>query len=269
LRPSEVSANVQALFKELIPKYLDQGAIRVFCGGLPVSKALLEEAYDYIFYTGSTQVGKYVMQKASANLTPVTLELGGKSPCYVDKDIDIDLAAKRIAWGKYAVNAGQVCVAPDYLLIHKDIADKFEERFKQVVKQFFGDEPIKSKDFNRIISLRHWQRLTKLIEDNKQHVVMGGESKQDELYIAPTMLKAPDTNSSIMQDEIFGPLLPIYTVGNVDEAIAFIRAKPKPLALYIYSTSEMIQQRILYHTSSGGVGINECISHVSVPSLGM
>jgi len=267
VKPSEISEHSSAAMKELIDRYLDTNCIRVVLGGVPETTALLTQRWDHIMYTGNGTVGKIIMRAAAEHLTPVTLELGGKSPAVVDKDVDLAVAARRIAWGKF-FNGGQTCTAPDYVLVHADIKDAFLEQLRTTIKNFYGDEPKNSPDYCRIINERHCQRLANLLEADRGKVFIGGQVIVPEKYIAPTVLVDVDPKSSpVMQDEIFGPLLPVITVASVHEAILFINSKPKPLALYVFSRSAGVQQEVLSRTSSGGACVNETIMHYNVPGL--
>ncbi|MEO1623484.1 MAG: aldehyde dehydrogenase family protein, partial [Cyanobacteria bacterium J06632_3] len=226
-----------------------------------VAQALLAEKFDHIFFTGGTRVGQIVMEAAAKQLTPVTLELGGKSPCIVDKDIKLEVAAKRIAWGKY-LNAGQTCIAPDYLLIHEDIKPDFLETFKNVVLEAFGDNPEQSPDMSRLVSDRQFDRVAGLLEN--QEIFIGGQTNRSERFIAPTVLNNVSWDAPIMQEEIFGPVLPVLTYRNIEDAIAQINARPKPLALYIFSRDKKLQNKVLADTSSGGVCINDVFLQAAI-----
>ncbi|MBM4359171.1 MAG: aldehyde dehydrogenase family protein [Deltaproteobacteria bacterium] len=265
LKPSEVAPAVSALVAKLVPKYLDTDCIAVVEGGVPETTALLEQRFDHIFYTGNGTVGRVVMAAAAKHLTPVTLELGGKSPCIVDRDVDLEVAAKRIAWGKF-FNAGQTCVAPDYLLVHESVHDRLLQLLTRTVREFYGADPKASPDFGRIVNARHHQRLMKLLPGSGS-VVVGGEGDEAARYLAPTILKDVPPDSPVMAGEIFGPILPVIKVNSIDEAMRFINARPKPLALYVYSTSDQVQQRVLDGTSSGGAVLNHCWLHLAVPGL--
>jgi len=223
------------------------------------------QRWDHIFYTGNGTVGRIVMQAAAKHLTPVVLELGGKSPCIIDEHVDLETTAKRVAWGKF-FNCGQTCVAPDYLLIHERVHDRFLDLLAGAVKTFWGERPEASADYGRIINARHHRRLVNLIPGSGE-VVVGGQADEASLYIAPTVLKNVSPDSPAMADEIFGPILPTLKVRSVDEAIGFINARPKPLALYIFSSSDESQQKVLNKTSSGGMVINHSLLHLTVQGL--
>jgi aldehyde dehydrogenase (NAD+) len=232
VKPSEVTPHVSAALAELLPRYLDPECFAVVEGGVPETQALLAERWDHIFYTGNGRVGRIVMAAAAKHLTPVTLELGGKSPCLVAEDCDLDLAARRIVWGKF-LNCGQTCVAPDYVLVHASRETELIERLVHHLRAFYGDEPQRSPDLARIVNEQHVDRLAKLLESGT--VVVGGQVDRADRYVAPTILRDVPPEAPIMQDEIFGPILPILPVAGIDEAIAFVNARPKPLALYVFT----------------------------------
>ncbi|MDF1607408.1 aldehyde dehydrogenase family protein [Hoeflea sp. YIM 152468] len=264
LKPSEISAHTSKLLARLIPAYLDPDAIRVVEGGVETSTELLAQHFDHIFFTGSANVGKVVMTAAASHLTPVTLELGGKSPCIVHDDCDLEIAARRVAWGKF-LNAGQTCVAPDYVLVQEKAAARFVEGLKATVTRFFGDDPQASPDYARIINDKHFDRVSKLIGDGQ--IACGGETDASTRYIAPTVLTGVDPAAPVMNQEIFGPVLPVISYGAIEEAIDFVNRRPKPLALYLFSNSQQIRDQVLGQTSSGGACINEVVTHLAVPGL--
>jgi aldehyde dehydrogenase (NAD+) len=264
VKPSEVSPATSALLARELTRYLDADCVKVFEGGVPETTELLAERFDHVFYTGNGAVGRIVMTAAAKHLTPVTLELGGKSPCIVDRDADVEVAARRIAWGKF-FNAGQTCVAPDYVLVHDALHDRLVARLRETVREFYGDDPKASRDFGRIVNARHHQRLMKLMPSGE--IVVGGEADESQRYIAPTILRNVDPDSPVMGEEIFGPILPVLRVGSIDEAIRFVNARPKPLALYVFSSSDEVQRRVIERTSSGGATINHCWLHAGVPDL--
>lgn len=264
LKPSEVSWNTAQLLAELLPQYLDKDLYPVINGGPTVTTEVLKNSFDHILYTGSTSVGRIVMEAAAKHLTPVTLELGGKSPCYIDTDCDLDVACRRIAWGRYT-NCGQTCIAPDYILCDRSIQDAVVKKISATVTEFYGADPQKSPDYGRIVNQQHFKRLVSLLEG--VNVVYGGQSDEENLYIAPTIMTDTDPNSKIMQEEIFGPLLPIITVGGADEAINFINKRDKPLAFYVFSHNKKLINRMIAETSSGGVTVNDCMIHYSVDTL--
>jgi aldehyde dehydrogenase (NAD+) len=264
VKPSEVAAASSKLVAELIPKYLDPDAVRVIEGGVPETTEILALRWDHIFFTGSTAVGHVVMEAAAKHLTPVTLELGGKSPCIIDETAKLKVCANRILWGKM-YNAGQTCVAPDYIFVHKSVEEAFFSAFEKALKSFFPSGVQASPDYGRMINTRHFDRVMSLVEG--QDIALGGEHDRDELFIAPTLLRNVDPSSPIMASEIFGPLLPVLTYENVDEVIEFINDRPKPLALYVFSNRRKNQEHILGNTSSGGACVNQTIMHLGVPDL--
>ncbi|KAG5284783.1 hypothetical protein AALO_G00030460 [Alosa alosa] len=264
IKPSEVSAHTAKLMEDLLPVYIDKELYPVVTGGVPETQELLKQRFDHVFYTGNCAVGKIVMEAASKHLTPVTLELGGKSPCYIDKNCDLTIACRRIAWGKYT-NCGQTCIAPDYVLCDPSIQDKVIEEIKKSVKEFYTENPKTCPDYGRIINQRHFKRVLAMTEDST--VALGGDNDESECYIAPTVLKDVKPESKVMQEEIFGPLLPILTVGSVDEAIDFINDREKPLALYVFTQDKKLIKRMVDETSSGGFLANDCLVHFSVNDL--
>ncbi len=265
LKPSEITANTSALLARLVPQYLDPACIELVEGAVDETTALLEQRFDHIFYTGNGAVARVVMEAAAVHLTPVTLELGGKSPCIVDRDCDLEVTARRIAWGKF-LNAGQTCVAPDYVLVHESIDEALCEKLASAVTEFYGDDPRQTDDFGRIASRHHHQRLSRLL-DGGGDVVFGGESSEEERYIAPTVLRNVPADSPILEEEIFGPILPVLPVKDIDEAISFVREREKPLALYVFTKNPATEQRVLEQTSSGGACVNATIWHLANPNL--
>jgi aldehyde dehydrogenase (NAD+) len=267
LKPSEVSVTVSATLARLLPQYLDPAAIRVVEGAVDETTALLEQRWDHVFYTGNGTIGRVVMAAASKHLTPVTLELGGKSPTYVDASANLAVAAKRIAWGKF-LNSGQTCIAPDYVLVDRSVADAFVEELGRAVREFYGDDPQASPDFGRIINGRHFGRIAALVDgEGAGTPAFGGGRDEADRYVAPTALVGTDPAARVMQEEIFGPILPILSVGGVDEAIAFINDRDKPLALYVFAESKRVVERVLAETSSGGVCVNATLYHLVPPTL--
>ena len=265
LKPSELSPNTSKLLAELVPQYLDAEAVRVVEGGPKETGDLLKNPFNHIFYTGGGRVGKIVMRAAAENLTPVTLELGGKSPCFVDRTADINVAARRIVWGKFT-NAGQTCVAPDYLLVQEDVKDKFLEYLKYWIDKMFGVEPLKDQDYPKIINEKHYERIMKLIEG--ETIVKGGYGNKKRLFIAPTVLDHITEKSSIMQEEIFGPVLPVLTYRCLKEAEDFIKKGEKSLALYLFTGKKQREQKILQEISFGGGCINDTIIHLATSRMG-
>ncbi|XP_014644970.1 PREDICTED: aldehyde dehydrogenase, dimeric NADP-preferring [Ceratotherium simum simum] len=264
IKPSELSENMATLLATIIPQYLDKDLYAVINGGVSETTEVLKERFDHILYTGSTGVGKIVMMAAAKHLTPVTLELGGKSPCYVDKDCDLDLACRRIAWGKF-MNCGQTCVAPDYILCDPSIQNQIVEKLKKSLKEFYGEDAKKSRDYGRMINSRHFQRVMGLMEGQK--VVYGGTGDAATRYIAPTILTDVDPQSQVMQEEIFGPIMPIVCVRGLEEAIHFINQREKPLALYVFSLNDKVIKKMIAETSSGGVTANDVVVHFTLHSL--
>ncbi len=264
LKPSELAPASSAALAEWVPKYMDPACVRVVEGGVPETQTLLDQRFDHIFYTGGGTVARIVMQAASKHLTPVTLELGGKSPCIVDRDADVEVAARRIVWGKF-LNAGQTCVAPDYVLVHQDVEKPLEDMLRETIHQFYGDDPQKSPDYSRIINARHHARLSALLADGT--AVIGGVTDPADRYIAPTVLRDVDPSSRVMQDEIFGPILPVLPVRDVQEAVDFVYDRPKPLALYVFTRNAAVARHVLESTSSGGACVNDVVAHLGVPEL--
>lgn len=264
IKPSELATHTSSIVHEIIGKYFDPAYIAVVEGGVETSQQLVAEKFDHIFFTGSTNVGKLVMEAAAKHLTPVTLELGGKSPCIVDSDNHIEHTARRITWGKF-MNAGQSCIAPDYLLVNKNIKKNLLLSIKNCIQEFYGNNPANSPDYGRIIHQKHFDRLVNFLKEGEIYV--GGETNSLECYIAPTVIDNVTEADAIMQEEIFGPILPVIEYTDITEAIALINSKPKPLALYLFTNNKNLQQRVLQETSSGAVGINNTMLHSSVSSL--
>jgi aldehyde dehydrogenase (NAD+) len=264
LKPSEIAPHTSGALAHFLPEYLDPDAIAVVEGAIAETKALLAERFDHIFYTGNGRVGRVVMEAASHHLTPVTLELGGKSPAIVDGSANLDVAARRIAWGKF-LNAGQTCIAPDYVLVARDKEDQLVELIRRAIFDFYGNDPKTSPDYARIVSDNQFKRLSGLLGSGT--VAVGGEQDKGTRYIAPTVLRDIAPDAPAMQEEIFGPLLPVIPVDNADEAIAFVNAKDKPLALYVFAGDRAVADRVVESTSSGGVCVNATLYHVTVPGL--
>ena len=263
LKPSELATHVSELLAELIPRYLDKSAFKIVQGGVNETTALLEERFDKIFFTGSQAVGAIVMKAAAKHTTPITLELGGKSPCIVDSSADIELAARRIVFGKYT-NAGQTCVAPDYILAHEDIIEPLTKAFKRTITSFYGDDPAKSEHFARIINKSHHQRLVQLIKG--QQIEHGGAHDEADLYLEPTLLGRVKPGDPVMQEEIFGPVLPIISVKNAQEAFNFVSSRDKPLAFYTFAKDKGVINRAK-SVQAGGVCINDTIVHLGIQDL--
>ena len=266
IKPSENSRNIALLLEKLINENFPEEYLRVVnpLGGKETVSLLLDKPFDYIFFTGSVRVGKLVMQKAAQHLTPVTLELGGKSPCIVDSDAKLKLAAKRIVWGKF-LNAGQTCVAPDYLCVHKSVKDELLKLIINEIRIQFGENVRNSEDYPRIGNKSSLERLSGYLNDGK--IYYGGNIDEDNLYMEPTLIIKPDLNSPLMSDEIFGPILPILVYEDLDNVIKFINHREKPLALYYFSESKKKIKYVLTSTTSGGVTINDTIIHVANPNL--
>ena len=260
LKPSNKSSNTSKVLTKLLEENFPKELISVVNGGRAANTSLLDQKFDYIFFTGSVPVGKIVMEAASKNLTPVTLELGGKSPCIVDETADLKLTAKRIVWGKF-LNAGQTCVAPDYLYVHKSVKNELIKHLKRYIVKFYGKNPKESNDYPRIIDGKAFERLIDYLNCGK--IAIGGDIDQDELYIEPTILDNITFEDEVMKDEIFGPILPVLEFESLTEVIDTINERPKPLALYFFSNNEKNISRILQRTTSGGACINETIIHVA------
>jgi aldehyde dehydrogenase (NAD+) len=254
LKPSEIAPNTAVVVNRLISQHFDERYIAVVEGGVQTTQQLLAQQFDYIFFTGSTQVGKIVMKAAAEYLTPVTLELGGKSPAIVSSDADLELAARRICWGKF-LNAGQTCVAPDYVLI----------QMAQCIRDFYGEQPAESPDFARIINDRHFGRLRAML--TPENIRVGGQTNASEKYIAPTVLDNITWEHPSMQEEIFGPILPVIAFDTLNEAITMVNRHAKPLALYLFTINRQYQDQVLQHVHFGGGCINDTLSHLANPNL--
>ncbi|MFD1850560.1 aldehyde dehydrogenase [Oceanobacillus bengalensis] len=264
VKPSEHAAATSTLLAEMIADYFDQSYFSVIEGEQEVTQALLKQRFDYIFFTGSTNVGKIVMRAASEYLTPVTLELGGKSPAIVDMDANINLAAKRIVWGKFT-NAGQTCVAPDYVYVHEKVKFKLLKAMKKYIRTFYGRNPLKNDNFTRIINEKHFDRLTSFLI--KGSILHGGNVDRESLMIEPTILDYISWEDPIMQDEIFGPILPIISFTNLEDALYKIKLGEKPLALYYFGDDYKTQQQVIEYVSFGGGSINDTLYHLANPHL--
>lgn len=271
VKPSEVAPATSAALARLVPRYLDERAVAVVEGGVPETTALLRQRWDTIFYTGNSNVGRVVARAAAEHLTPVTLELGGKSPVIVDRSARIDVAARRIAWGKL-LNAGQTCVAPDHVLVHESVHDELVDRLADAIRSMYGDDPSRSPDYARIVSDRHFRRVVGLIDGagpsgRRPTVALGGERDPEDRYVAPTILTDVADDAPCMAEEIFGPVLPVIPVRDVDEAIERVNRGPKPLALYAFAEDRAVLDRVVDRTSSGGVCLNHVVFHLTAPSL--
>jgi len=264
LKPSELAPKTSAILAALIPVYLDKRAVTVVEGGVPETTQLLEQRFDHIFYTGSGPVGRIVMTAAAKHLTPVTLELGGKSPAYVDGSSNLRQVAKRIAWGKF-VNTGQTCVAPDYVLGTQAVLDQLAEHLADAIRDMYGSAIEANPDYGRIVNDGHFDRLIGYLSEGD--VVTGGEHNRQERYLAPTVLNRVSRSAAIMQGEIFGPILPLIAADDLSDAIAFVNELDKPLALYVFSERGDVIQRWQNETSSGALGVNAPIIHLSAHDL--
>ena len=264
LKPSEIAEATSHLLAELVPGYLDTGAVQVIEGGVPETTALLEERFDHIIYTGSGHVGRIVMTAAAKHLTPVTLELGGKSPCVVDREADLDGAARRLLWGK-CLNAGQTCIAPDYVLVHRDRRDALVDKLREHLGDMYGGDVLASPDYARIIHAGHYDRLRAFLDDG--HVVIGGHCDDRRRMIEPTVLVDVPVDAPVMREEIFGPVLPVIAVDDTDDALEFIRDRDKPLAAYLFTRSRETERRFVEQVSAGSLCINDTLMFMAVPDL--
>jgi aldehyde dehydrogenase (NAD+) len=262
LKPSEIAPASSALMAELVPKYMDSDAIAVIEGDGAVSQELIAQGFDHLLFTGGTEIGRRVYEGAASHLTPVTLELGGKSPVIVSADADIDVAAKRIAWTKL-INSGQICIAPDYALVDKKVRDEFVTKVKAAVTKFESENP----GGKRIVNQRHFDRLTASLAATKGEVVIGGGSDPSTMSIQPTVVVDPDPAEPLMTDEIFGPILPIMTVQSLDDAIGFVNARPKPLAAYLFTKTKSIRERVIREVPAGGMVVNHLLFHFATNKL--
>ncbi|MHA0857231.1 aldehyde dehydrogenase [Paenibacillus sp. CMAA1364] len=266
LKPSENTPTVSTLIKEMIEEIFNKSYIRVIEGDKDTTSILIHTSFDYIFFTGSVAVGKIVMQAAAKNLVPVTLELGGKSPVIVDRTANIELAAKRIIWGKM-MNTGQTCIAPDYVLAHVDIKQVLVDEMKSIMTNFYGSDAKLSKDYGRIVNERQFDRLINILTMDRANIIVGGNAVKDDLYIEPTLLATQGWSDAVMQDEIFGPILPIMEYRELDDIVNMINSRPKPLSLYVFTEDKIVEQGVLSRVSFGGGCINDTISHVANTNL--
>lgn len=264
VKPSELTPNTSAVVARMLRAHFNEAYVAAVEGGVSTTQHLLQQRFDFIFFTGSTKVGKVVMRAAAEHLTPVTLELGGKSPAIVTEDADLGLAARRIAWGKF-MNAGQTCIAPDYLLVQESIKEDLIQLITQYIEQFYGQDPQQSPDFARIINDTHFNRLSSYLKDGL--VRTGGVTDAPTRYIAPTLLDKVTWQHPVMQEEIFGPILPVLTFGQLAEAIDVVKQHEKPLALYLFTSDNEKKEQVLAHTFFGGGCVNDTISHVANPNL--
>lgn len=265
IKPSEFAPAMSATIKKMIADTFDSAYVTVVEGAVEVNQSLLSKDFDFIFFTGSTEVGKIVMEKAAQNLTPVVLELGGKSPAIVDETSNIKIAAKRIAWGK-GLNAGQTCVAPDYLLVHQDVKEELTQELMNNSQEFFGKNAEQNPDYPKIINEKHYQRLIDLVDTGE--VIYGGQQNDETRQINVTLMDDVSWEDPIMQEEIFGPILPIITYEKLDEAIAHINKRSKPLALYLFTRSKDVERKVLKEVSFGGGAINDTVTHLATPYMG-
>ena len=272
VKPSELAPETERVISDIIREAFDESYVASVCGGVNLITKLLSQRFDYIFFTGSVRVGKIVMEAASKNLTPITLELGGKSPVFVDENFDVRLAAKRIAWGKF-LNNGQTCIAPDYVLVHESRKLALIEELKAVIHEHYGENIKENPDYGRIINEKQTERLAKILESDKDLVVFGGDFDVEKRYIAPAILDlgklgdASVSDSAAMADEIFGPILPIVSYESLDEAVDRVRYGEKPLAMYIFSKNKEYTESVKSRISSGNITINDTVKHVSIDSL--
>ncbi|OWR29932.1 aldehyde dehydrogenase [Saccharibacillus sp. O23] len=266
IKMSESTPNVSAILKQLLSDVFEDHYVRVLDGGKDTVEALINSPFDYIFFTGSTEVGRVVAQAAAKQLIPVTLELGGKSPVIVDKQADIRMAAKRIIWGKL-VNAGQTCIAPDYVLVHESKKVQLLIALKNAIREFLGEDMWSSPDFGRIINEKHYDRLMKMLDTDKDRIIFGGNGDRETRFVEPTLLDVDSWDAASMQEEIFGPILPILTYDDIEDAIRQINAHPHPLALYLFTLDTQVQERVLEKVPFGGGCINDTLMHITNPHL--
>lgn len=266
VKPSELTPHVAIVIKDIIEDTFDEAYVSVVEGGIEETQTLLSLPFDYMFFIGSEKVGKIVYEAAARKLIPVTLELGGKSPVIVDDTANIKVASERISFGKFT-NAGQTCVAPDYILVQRKVKNDLIKALKKTITEFYGENIEKSPDFGRIVNQKHFNRLNDLIQIHKDNVVFGGNSSKEDLYIEPTLLDNITNDNKIMKEEIFGPILPIITYDNFDEVLEIIQSKSKPLSLYLFSEDENMTHRVVEELSFGGGAINDTLMHLANPNL--
>jgi len=264
LKPAEYSSLTAGVLADLVADTFSPEYVTLFTGGRDMNSALLDERFDHIFFTGSPALGRVVMEKAAQHLTPVTLELGGKSPCIVAPDADLNVAARRIAFGKF-INAGQTCIAPDYLFAHLSIKNALVEKIRLAIERFYGPDPRQSPDFGRIINPQHFSRIAGYMD--RGEILMGGTTDSTERYIAPTLLGMVSAEAPVMQEEIFGPILPVLEYEEIDSVISFINEREKPLALYLFTGSRNTEKQVLSRTSSGGACVNDTVMQITNPRL--
>lgn len=264
LKPSEISAHTSRVIEQVLAESVAATEVAVLQGGADVTQQILQEKFDLIFFTGSTHVGKLVMKAAAEHLTPVVLELGGKSPCIVDETAHIAQAARRIVWGKFA-NTGQTCVAPDFVVVHQSVKEKLIHECREAILQFYGNNPQQSPDLGRIVSERHFDRLVKFLDG--RHILHGGQHDRGQRFFAPTLIDQVDWEDRLMQEEIFGPILPFLSYENLDDVLARLRQRPTPLAFYLFSTNAGRQQEIMSQLQFGGGCINDTVMHLGNHAL--
>ena len=266
IKPSEYATATETIIEKIIKETFDEEYIAVVTGDYKVNSDLLDLEFDYIFFTGSVNVGKIVMEKASKHLTPITLELGGKSPVIVDNTADLKVSAKRILWGKLT-NAGQTCVAPDYLLAQEHIYEELIEELKNTIVEFYGNDIINNKEFGRIINEKHMNRLNNILENDKDKIVVGGDVDFEQRYISPTIIRDVTLEDSVMKDEIFGPILPVIKYKDLEDIKYYISKHKNPLALYVFSENDDFSEDIIRRFTFGGGCVNDTISHVASAHL--
>ncbi|WP_254871174.1 aldehyde dehydrogenase [Bacillus sp. Marseille-Q1617] len=264
IKPSELTPHTSNLISDMIHSHFDPEYITVIEGGVETTQSLLDQPFDYIFFTGSVPVGKVIMEAAAKQLIPVTLELGGKSPCIVDETANISLAAKRIAFGK-VTNAGQTCVAPDYLFVHQNVKEVFVKEFEKAVRDFYGKNPLTNDTYGKIVNERHFNRLTDYLQDGE--ILTGGRVDHASLKIEPTLMVPKDQSVPVMQDEIFGPIFPVMEYESLDDVIEFINDRPKPLALYLFTSDDNVVDKVNGSISYGGGCVNDTLMHLATPYL--
>ncbi|XP_074596638.1 aldehyde dehydrogenase type III isoform X2 [Brevipalpus obovatus] len=267
LKPSELTPKIARVISELLPRYLDKECYHILLGGPADTAEALKERYDYIFYTGGDRVGRIIYEAAAKNLTPVTLEMGGKCPVYIDETTaDMMPAVRRIVWGK-SINSGQTCVAPDYIICTKEVQKQILDKIPVAVKEFFGVNPQQSKDLARVVNENHFKRLVEVLDANKSKIAFGGNYDPEDLYVSLTVISDVNAKDPVMQEEIFGPILPIFTVRDAQEAIEYINSRQKPLALYVFSKKKAVVAQFNEQTSSGALVVNDIAVHLTVDSL--
>lgn len=265
VKPSAYAPETSHVIRKMIEEYFPSKYIAVVEGGRAENAALLDQNFDYIFFTGGVTVGKLVMEKAAAHLTPVTLELGGKSPCIVDETANLKLAAKRLVFGKF-LNSGQTCVAPDYLFVQDSVKEEFLGNVKYWIRKFLGEEPLQNPDYPQMVNQKHYERVMNLLK--QENAIVGGYGNLKMLQIAPTVLEPVSPHSPVMQEEIFGPVLPVLTYRSLDEVESYVRSHPKPLALYLFTTDKAVEKRIFKNLSFGGGCVNDTIIHLATSHMG-